>query len=268
MDPYFLINGQAQKQIPVMDRGLQYGDGLFETIAVINGKPQYWDKHEARLLRGCERLGFPCVGFTLLKEEALTCAAKAGTQKAVLKIILTRGVGGRGYRPPLEPSVTRIVALFPWPDYPDAYQQEGVTVGICQTRWPHDPDLAGIKHLSCLPQVLARQEWQDDRIQEGLMLDYEDFLVSGTMSNVFMVRDGALLTPAIITCGIEGVMRSVILERAITLGLKYQIIPLTPEELLAADEIFLTNSLISIWPVKECEGKNYAIGPVTQALMS
>ncbi|OOG21214.1 aminodeoxychorismate lyase, partial [Thioalkalivibrio denitrificans] len=184
-----LVNGQPGEQLPVTDRGLAYGDGLFETLAVRNGRPQHWERHMARMAEGCARLVLPMPDPAVWRAEAQTVLSFG--QSGALKLILTRGTGPRGYRPPRDPSPTRIVmgldaAATPGP--------ETLKVRFCRTRLSRNPLLAGIKHLNRLEQVLARGEWQDE-CQEGIMLDTEGHVVEGTMSNLFLVREEALHTP-------------------------------------------------------------------------
>jgi 4-amino-4-deoxychorismate lyase len=255
------INGVAVDCVDASDRGLLYGDGLFETIAVRNGRVFCWSRHMARLLAGCERLGIPAVDTVELAHEADELLA--GTGHGVLKIIVTRGSGGRGYRVPETVVPRRILQLHPWPDFPPAAPETGVAVRLCKTRLCHNPLLAGIKHLNRLEQVLARREWDDHRIGEGLLLDVDGRLVEGTMSNLFLVRGESLLTPDLRRCGVAGIMRSVILEQAEQQLLTAEIRALDTADLLAADEVFLCNSLIGIWPVISIDGRPYRKGAIT-----
>lgn len=179
-----LINGQDSTTLSAQDRGLLYGDGLFETIAIRNGAPLRWERHLQRLMLGCERLGIPCPDVTTLTLESLDLCK--GHDRAVLKLIVTRGVGGRGYRAPAQLQPTRILARHPWPDYPD-HARDGVRVRLCDMRLAQQPALAGIKHLNRLEQVLARAEWNDEDIAEGLLFDREDHVIEATMSNLFLV---------------------------------------------------------------------------------
>lgn len=262
--PQILVNGKAIDGLSVLDRGLQYGDGLFETLRIHEELPQFWDRHMFRLARGCERLQMPAPPLEQLTDEARQlCEAR---QSGVLKIIFTRGGGGRGYRPPDEVHPSRIVAWFPSPHYPADYARKGVAVRMCDTRLGINPSLAGLKHLNRLEQVLARAEWRDPAVHEGLMRDVEGRVVEGTMSNVFAVRDGCLLTPDLSRCGVAGVMREVVLELAAKLAVPVQECSLEVEALMSAQEVFLTNSLIGIWPVRRLAERDYAVGPVTQRL--
>jgi 4-amino-4-deoxychorismate lyase len=262
--PQILVNGKATDGLSVLDRGLQYGDGLFETFRIHDELPQFWDRHIFRLARGCERLRLPAPPLEQLTDEARQLCE--GRQSGVLKIIVTRGGGGRGYGPPGEVHPSRIVVRFPAPNYPESYSRQGVAVRICDTRLGINPALAGLKHLNRLEQVLARAEWRDPAIHEGLMCDTEGRVVEGTMSNVFAVRDGRLLTPELSRCGVAGIMREVVLELAAKNAIPVQECSLEVEYLMSSQEVFLTNSLIGIWPVRRLADCAFAVGPVTQRL--
>ncbi len=261
-----LINGEFNDLLPATDRGLQYGDGLFETIAIIDGKPLQWQAHLARLFNGCEALQLPSPDGELLLKEALQLAED--NLKAILKIIITRGSGGgRGYRFPAEAAPTRILSIHPWPDYPATYYQQGIAVTLCKTRLGCNPALAGIKHLNRLEQVLARNEWQGDNIQEGLMLDQQGHIIEGTMSNLFMVEGDRLVTADLSQCGIKGVMRETVIALARQHKIPVQIEPINIERLMAATACFVTNSLIGLWPVRQLDDINYEHSKITQDLI-
>lgn len=242
-----------------------YGDGLFETIAVLDGTPQYLDKHLDRLEKGCQKLGIPSPDPVLLRQEAFNLCA--GKDRAVLKIIITRGKGGRGYNPSTCAEPSRILSLYDWPDYPFSNVENGVSVQYCETRLSENPVLAGIKHLNRLEQVLARAEWGDPAIAEGLMLSSSGHVIEGTMCNLFVIQEGVLMTPDLSACGVEGIMRSIVLETASMQGIEHRICELNQQDLKEADEIFITNSLIGIWPVKQIGQQQYPVGDVTTRLM-
>ena len=163
------INGVQTASLDPRDRGLQYGDGLFETIAVFKGQPQCLADHLARLRHSAARLKFPEIELPGLEAEIYQAAGSL--EKAVLKLILTRGASARGYRPPEWPEPTRIIMSSSWPDWPADYYLDGVRARVCEQRLAIQPALAGMKHLNRLEQVLARAEWTDPGIAEGLMLD-------------------------------------------------------------------------------------------------
>jgi len=248
----FLINGESGDSLSIHDRGLHYGDGVFETIAVNKGNLLCWDKHYERLQRGCQLLDFTCPAKELLQNEAQLVTTDT---KEVLKIILTRGVGGRGYNPPQQITPTRIVANYVWPDYSDEQVKEGVKVRICNFRLGINPKLAGIKHLNRLEQVLARNEWNDSEIAEGLMLDQDDSIIEGTMSNIFAVQGEKLITPDLSQCGIHGIIRQCIIDLAPELDMYVDIRTVKKDDLFASEELFLCNSTIGLWPVREIEGQ-------------
>jgi len=259
-----LVNGTATDRVAATDRGLLYGDGVFETMAIDNGRAASWPRHMARLQAGCARLGIPAVDTVLLARE--TERLLAGTQQAVLKVIVTRGSGGRGYRVAEEVMPRRILQLHPWPDIPAVAREQGVAVRLCATRLCHNPVLAGIKHLNRLEQVMAAREWSDPLIREGLLLDTGDSVVEGTMSNLFIVSKGRLLTPDLRSCGVAGIMRSVVIDMARTLSLDVEIRRVDAAELPDAEELFLCNTLIGIWPVTAVDGRPCRKGPVTNRL--
>lgn len=259
-----MINGEIQGQLSATDRGLHYGDGLFETIAVINGRLSLWQPHLDRLQRGCEVLGLPFPDPQLLHAEALcVCGSE---QQAVIKLMLTRGSGGRGYRPPDETTTQRLLFRYPWPDTPDL--SSGIRLRLCETPLGCNPALAGIKHLNRLEQVLARAEWDAPEIHEGLMCDLDGRIKEGTMSNLFWVKNGQLFTPDLTACGVAGVMRAQVMDLARELGIKVATAEITAEELVEVDEIFITNSVIGIWPVGHFLNRHFSPGEMTTSLRS
>ncbi len=266
----FIINGELSSTINLADRGLHYGDGLFETLEVINGKPVFLQLHLERLFRDCQRLLFPAPNSQLLTQEiALLCThSEELKQHNVLKILITRGVGGRGYRQPQVIEPTRIIGLYPMPNYNPDYQYYGVNTRWCQLRLGINTALAGIKHLNRLEQVLARAEWDEDDIQEGLMMNARDNVIEGKMSNLFYVKDNSLYTASLNDSGIAGIMRQIVLDEAASQGLIVIVHDYCKQTVLTADEVFLTNSIIGIWPVKSIDTQVFAIGPVTRRLQA
>lgn len=259
MQPLTLINGSATRTLASSDRGLSYGQGVFTTIKVINGKPQLWRLHMARLQQGCSKLGFPINNVEKLVKRDLGLIPKADL---ILKITLTAGNGPRGYSTPIEYQPTRIIQIDPTHFPPP--QTQGVCLRWCNTRLAIQPVLAGIKHLNRLEQVLARSEWRDPVVIDGIMLDTEGMVVEGTFSNVFWFESNKLFTPDLSRAGINGVMRAAILEVAQTQGIDVHITRQPAAALEKADEIFLSNSLMGICPVKSLGEKLYAVGEHSQ----
>ena len=263
--PPVLVNGEAVDTVDVRDRGLQYGDGVFETLALFGGVVRHWSAHLARLQRGCARLGLPEPCKSTLRAEIDTVATGVGRE--IVKLVITRGVQGRGYRPLNEATPTRIVSRHGWPDHPAAYATDGIEATVCKTPLGMNPRLAGIKHLNRLEQVLARGEWADE-YQEGVMYDTRGHAVSGTMSNLFLVTAAGLVTPDLGHCGIEGTMRARVLELAASLEIPAEIRDVTAAELGTAQGLFFTNGVIGIWPVRRLESRTYAIPDITRVLAS
>lgn len=263
--PKTLIDGLETAALPADDRGLQYGDGVFETLAVVNGKPRHWAAHMRRLSEGCQRLRIarPEIGLLAGDCERLC----GGVEQAVLKIIVTRGSGGRGYKFDAGAPARRILSLHAWPDYPPSYLSKGVKTRLCQTPLAAHPILAGIKHLNRLENVLARAEWNDADVAEGLMSDTQGNLVEGTMSNVFMVLEGRLFTPDLNGRGIEGITRARVLRAADDLAIEHEVSTWNAAELQYADELFVCNSIIGIWPLRAVDDWLFQPGPVTRRLM-
>jgi len=262
----WLINGETDDRIAVNDRGFIYGDGLFETIAVRDGQLRFLDYHLDRLLQGADRLGIPAPERGVLTGEAGGLAA--GHAYATLKIILTRGAGRRGYAPPDPAMPSRLMGMLPGTRPARHKYRDGIIARHCRTPIGRSPATAGLKTLGRLEQVLARAEWQAPSISEGLMSTADGFLICGTMSNLFLVQDGALVVPDLATCGIDGVMRRVVLDRADRMGLRWCVRDVPREVLECADEVFVTNSLIGLWPVRRIDSISYPVGPVTRDLLA
>jgi len=258
------INGVDTTRIEVRDRGFQYGDGLFETIAVNQGKAEFLHDHLRRLAEGARHLQIPCPSEEQWQTDIGSLLK--GQDRAVLKLILTRGQGGRGYVWPESPDVTRVVMLHAWPDYPPQNAEQGVRVTFCRTTLAPQPLLAGFKHLNRLEQVLARNEWQEGEYEEGLMLDQQGHVVSGTMSNLFLVKDDQLHTPDLSVCGVNGIMRQMVIMLAKQHHIPISIGDYCRADVEAADGVFLTNSLIGIWPVHQLEGISLTASPLVKDL--
>ena len=209
-----LINGEFKTVIDATDRGFQYGDGLFETIAVHKGIPAFFNQHFDRLINSCHTLKIPPPDKQNLTHEVRLLCAQA-TDSAVLKIIITRGSGGRGYKLPELISTSRVLTLNPYPIYPSDFYSNGINVCICHTQLGLNPSLAGIKHLNRLEQIMARAEWQHADIQEGLLKNCNGHIIEGTMSNLFFIKKGHLYTSSLTQSGVLGIIRGLVIKLAI-----------------------------------------------------
>jgi 4-amino-4-deoxychorismate lyase len=257
------VDGQPLEWLSVKDRGLAYGDGLFETIAVSGGNPALLERHLARLGEGCARLLID-LDLALVRAELLAFSRELGD--GVAKLIVTRGDGLRGYAPPQPGSPRRILQGSGKPSYPAGNAELGVRLFPCATRLAEQPLLAGIKHLNRLEQVLARAEWQDAEHAEGLMLDAAGRVIEGVYSNLFLFKGGVLLTPDLSRCGVAGVMRAELLAQAQAQGMRCDVRDIGVDALLQADEVFLCNSLYGVWPVRSLQRHRWSVGPLTRKL--
>ncbi len=234
-------------------RALHYGDGVFRTVLYAQGQLVDWGRHLAKLAADCAALQLAMPEAARLLAEAQQ--AVAGAQDAIVKIIVARAAGGRGYRSIGDASERWVIASAA-PAANPAALRDGIRVDISRIMLAAQPLLAGIKHLNRLEQVLASRDWPDG-IDERLLCNAQGQLISGTRSNLFCVSGDRLQTPALNQCGIAGIMRSKLIELAPTLGLQVSIQPLTPDDLQAADEVFICNAVIGLWPVHALDTRRW-----------
>ena len=243
-------------RLEAADRGLTYGDGLFETLRVVGDVVPLWSRHVERLSASAARLRLPAPDTDAMLAEVRRLAD--GLDDAVARITFTAGLGPRGYARPGLVSPTTVIGVGPLSLATDGYR-DGIALRLCDTRLGDQPLLAGMKHLNRLEQVLARSEWDDARWQEGLMADLQGRIVCATAANLFAVRDGRLVTPPVDRCGVAGVARAEILATG-----DVGIAPLSMQMLLEADEVFLTSAVRGILPVRAFAGRTWQPGPVTR----
>jgi len=270
--PIIAINGVVDKQVSPLDRGFTYGDGVFETCCMVNAKIPLWRFHRERLIDSCDALLIP-IQINIVEQylqQLIEQVQSTELTNAVVKIIVTRGEGGRGYRLPDVINPTICIGVFPAAVYPEDYNNRGVTVRVCNQQLGSNTSLAGLKHLNRLEHILARAEWRDENIAEGLLLDTNGNLIEATVSNIFIVKDGSLLTPDLTQSGVAGVMRRFIMESvASQLNVEPVIKKLTLDDLYSADEVFLCNSVFGVWPVVQVVGEpacKFPVGKITSQL--
>lgn len=252
VSPTYLINGGFSHAISPLDRGFSYGDGVFRTMLMRGGLPVDWPLHYQKLVADCAAIGIVCPSAELLMsdfQQIFSAEDIAENRLGVAKIIITRGEGERGYKPPAVTSPTRVLIKSAMPQYPSTYAKDGVRLHLCETRLSMQPKLAGIKHLNRLENVLARMEWSNEAIFDGLMLDAQENVIECTMSNVFARYKNLLITPDLTQCGVAGVTRQRILGLANVLNLQTEVKPVPYADLLKADEVLICNSLIGTFQV-------------------
>jgi 4-amino-4-deoxychorismate lyase len=253
-----IYRGQRRESaLDPQDRGLAYGDGLFETALVHEGRAVWWAAHWARLVHGSRVLGIAVPPRRWLEAEMSSLLAEAPS-RAVFKLILSRGAGGRGYATDDATEPSLVMSLHPAP----APVTGPVTLRWCRTRMAIQPALAGLKHLNRLEQVLARAEWRDARIHDGVMLDTEGQVACATAGNVFALVDGRWCTPPVQRRGVAGVARAWMLAHE-PLAVEAE---LTREALESSQALFLCNAVRGILPVARLGARRWAPHPALDAL--
>lgn len=256
-----LINGQQAERISIHDRGLQYGDGCFETIRLLSNTPILWTAHLKRLKHACKLLQL-IVDFDLLQSEISQILQRNNAADAILKIIITRGEGGRGYTPTKQANSTRIVQLI---DYVAPATEKAAKVVLCQHRLSSNSNLAGIKHLNRLDQILASAQIPED-CDEGLCMDEEGNLIEACRSNLLLAINGKFVTPDLSKSGIEGVMLNHLINEFDKQGIQVLRQAISLSELKAASEILLCNSVFGVWPIAEIQNEDWRATQKTGAL--
>lgn len=256
----------ASETPTLIDRASAYGDGVFETIAIRDGKARFWPRHVDRLQTSCARLGINCPTTEKLAAIMRTALGRgdACSDFATARLVVAASDSPRGYRRTTSGSARFSIDLFDATPLPKAYYTGGVTVRRCNLRLAIQPALAGIKSLNRLEQVLARAEWDAADIFEGLMLDLDGRLICGTMSNVFIVVNSTVITPALTRCGVSGIMRAQVLQLLAEAGIACEVRDVTESELESAVEGFLTNSQFGVLPIRRCDDKEWAVGTITR----
>lgn len=262
------INGQTSTQISALDRGFAYGDGFFETCRVYKNKIHLWDLHLARLQETARRLLIP-LDIDFLSRCIQHLLQENTYEDASLKIQITRGETQRGYAFPDNLAPNYILFLAQTNSFLMNNWLDGIRVRICDLRLSANPGLAGLKHLNRLENILARAEWKNE-FAEGLLFDADDHLIEATMSNIFLVKHNQLMTPDLSRSGVAGVMRQAIMDiYAPELSLSVVTSKITREDLNTADEIFVCNSLIGIWPVVSVDAiAELKAGDITRQLQT
>ncbi|MCL1045187.1 aminodeoxychorismate lyase [Shewanella electrodiphila] len=238
------VNGKPDNTIDALDRGLAYGDGAFATMRVAAGEILFLNTHLQRIEQTCFRLGFTISHIELL---VLRLESHAKTLKeGCIKLLLSRGVGGRGYAAPTSPDITEVISLHPIPDIYAQWQSKGITLSLSPVTLGNQPLLAGMKHLNRLEQVLIKQQTLPKNTDDWLVLDADNCLVESSMANIFIVKDNQVKTPAMSQNGVSGVMREHVIDALLTNDIAVMATKVTLDELLDAEHVFITNSLLGV----------------------
>jgi 4-amino-4-deoxychorismate lyase len=264
-----LVNGKPGVMLSIRDRGLLYGDGVFRTLRAIRSKAQHWTLHYLKLRHDCSALGIACPDFGRLSAELDSLLAQY--PEGVVKLVVTRGQGNRGYAAQSDAEITHFWDISPLPDHPPELATHGIRAIMCQLRVGRQPRLAGIKHLNRLENVLAATECSkarvlDPEIAEGLMRDTEDNVIEGTRSNLFVVSGSKLITPELSHNGVAGVQRDRVIEWSKQNNMPLQIRNIGMDEVMQADELFVVNSIIGLWPIRELEQRRWMNFPIAMQI--
>jgi len=244
----FLINGLEQDALPASDRAIQFGDGCFTTARILDGNVCLLEAHIRRLRHGCETLMIPFTHWDTLRQEM--CRLASGKQSGVLKVIITRGSGGRGYSAASCLSPTRILSVSACPAHYSRWRDEGVTLTLSPIRLGRNPMLAGIKHLNRLEQVLIRTHLEQTNADEALVLDSEGFITECCAANLLWRQGREVFTPSLDQAGVNGIMRQFCLEQLARSGFRVVEVSAGEAALQTADEVVICNALMPVVPVR------------------
>lgn len=276
-----LINGVASDYLTINDRSIHYGDGLFETILCNNNKLYYWSQHFQRLQDSAQQLKIACPqeqvlldDITRLLEENKPESGSTSEAAWAIKIIVSRGAGERGYKFSKNITSSRLVLLSSLEAEHSSLLSQQLLSGelfICKQQVSINENLAGLKHLNRLENVMARNEWSDkagNNFIDGLMLNANQHVIEGTMSNLFAIKDKQLFTPDLGLSGVNGIMREIIIDLASKNNIKTSLINLTLDDLTAMDELFISNSLIAMKAVTKLGDSLYKDQAVANMIFS
>ena len=238
-----IIAASETSNISTRDRGLNYGDGFFTTAIITDGQVEHWAYHKARLIECAQRLGFPALEFNALESQITQLIASHS--QAVLKVVITRGEGGRGYAPPSECNLNIIVSVLPYPDHYNSLKDSGISLAISPIKLAVQPHLAGLKTLNRLEQVLIKNALQTQHSDDALVLDYNNNVIETSAANIFAIKNNKVFSPRLDECGIKGVFLQSLCDK-LTVEFK----TVSVDDLTQADAVFLCNSLMKIVPVK------------------
>jgi len=257
-----LVDGTPVADDWPLDRALQYGDGLFETLTVRGGQLRFEALHRQRLAAGCRRLGIEAAQEDAWRQAGMLARAHGD---CTLKMLLSRGSSlARGYTPARESRPRAIHMVYPAPGSDEIPRR--VRLASLRAILGENPALAGLKHCNRLEQVLGRMELQHSGAFEGLMGSSSGSLVSGTMSNVFIGQDGQFVTPLLDQCGVAGVMRAVVLREAAGCGLAVREGRMPVQALRDCSSVFITNARMGVVVAHELDGRELAVSSAVLAL--
>lgn len=263
--PKYIVNGRLDAQVSPLDRGFSYGDGVFRTMRMTAGSVASWPIHYSKLVEDCNRIDIVCPSSDLLHAD-IQRLNDDEVADAVIKIVVTRGEGTRGYALPALAQPNRVVIKSAYPQYPASNFSQGVSLHLCQLRLGHQPQLAGIKHLNRLENILARMEWNSSAYADGVLQDIDGNIIECTAANLFIRSGKDLATPDLAMCGVAGITRQRILQLSEPLGLNVHIGRISMADMMSADEILICNSLYGAWQVIDFNQRQWLGQPLASTI--
>ncbi len=261
-----LVNGVKKDHVSALNRGMLYGHSVFETIPVVSGTPALLNNHLIRLADGCEKLGLPFSSELITKEVECLIDQSEADKDYIIRITVFMDEGGRGYLSPDQATATRVISSHSAPQHPQEYWSKGINLGVSDVTLGAQPLLAGVKHGNRLEQVLARSRWQTDW-QEAILCDVSGNVIEGTQSNIIVIKNGKANTPILDHCGVDGVMKNWVLLRLKELGVSSHSVRLSLQDIIEADEVLMTNSVIGVWPVKHFKNRVFSDSTTARQLI-
>ncbi|QPB83820.1 aminodeoxychorismate lyase [Pseudoalteromonas rubra] len=248
------------QQVNSRDRGLNYGDGFFTTVRVCEGKLDRWEGHLQRLKQCASALYFPVLDLNTLSEHCEIAAREIND--GVLKVVITRGEGGRGYGLPDEPQLTTLLSSSAYPAHYENWREKGVSLALSDVRLGHQPLLAGLKTLNRLEQVLIKQNAATKQADDVLVMDLQGEVIESSAANILICKDKRWYTPDLSHCGIQGVFLS-----SLQMYNPIETASMDLAFVYAADAVYLCNSLMGLVPVRQIDHLQFSLSKA-QALAS
>ncbi|WP_086982964.1 aminodeoxychorismate lyase [Vibrio aphrogenes] len=266
----FFVNGHRQEHISLQDRSFHYGDGCFTTILVKEGEPLYLEAHQQRLTQTCQRLAIslPAWQPKIVNwiKQAIIESGFASAQFSGIKVHISRGSGGRGYSAKGATQTQVTIQAFRYPEHYAQWQSEGIKVGVSLIGLGVNPLLAGLKHNNRLEQVLIKQDIEQQMVDDCIVLDCHGHIVEMCAANIFWIRQQRIFTPELKQSGVAGIQRQRVLQYAQQHSYPVEVGQFVLNDILTADEIFITNALHGVVPIVRINKTTFNVGPMTRMI--
>lgn len=253
----YWVNGVESETLPINDRSTQYGDGFFTTMKVESGEIRLWPFHLERLVISAQRLGIASPNWEDIENQVHAIAKMISL--GGIKILISRGAGGRGYSPEGCDNTQVVISDFQYPAHYKQWQEKGIELGVSTVRLGlSSPLLAGMKHLNRLEQVLIKNDISKTAYLDAIVLDLNNHVIETSIGNLFWIKGDRIFTPKLSFSGVEGVMKKHIQQLAKEFQLELEEVSVALSELEKADEVFITNALFEIVPINAIVHQSFA----------